>query len=87
MAVHLVSMVFSLTYHTLLSHRFGKRKTKVWMLKSFLEGEHNTHEGKMETKGGAESEGNSVQRLHHLGIHQMSRHQTQTLLWMPRSAC
>jgi hypothetical protein len=40
----------------------------------------------METKCGAEMEGKAIQRLPHLGIHPISSHQTQTLLWMPRSA-
>jgi hypothetical protein len=37
--------------------------------------------------GGAESEGKAIQRLPHLGIHSIYNHQTQTLLWMPKSAC
>jgi hypothetical protein len=41
----------------------------------------------METKCRAEAEGNGIQRLSHLGIHSIYRHQTQTLLWIPRSAC
>jgi hypothetical protein len=28
-----------------------------------------------------------IQRLSHLGIHPIYSHQTQTLLWMSRSAC
>jgi hypothetical protein len=43
--------------------------------------------GNMETKYGAETEGNAIQRLFHLGIHPIYSHQMQTLLWMPRSAC
>jgi hypothetical protein len=43
--------------------------------------------GNMETKCGAEMEGKAIQRLSHLGIHPIHRHQTQTLLWMPRSTC
>jgi hypothetical protein len=31
--------------------------------------------------------GKATQRLPHLGIHPICRHQTQTLLWMPRSTC
>jgi hypothetical protein len=38
-------------------------------------------------KCGAEIEGKAILRLSHLGIHRIHRHQTQTLLWMPRSAC
>jgi hypothetical protein len=41
----------------------------------------------METKCGAETEGKAIQRRHHLGIHPIYNHQTQTLLWMPRSSC
>jgi hypothetical protein len=41
----------------------------------------------METKCGAETEGKAIQRLPHLGIHPIYSHQTQILLWMPRSAC
>jgi hypothetical protein len=37
------------------------------------------------TKCGAETEGMTIQRLPHLGIHPIYSHQTQTLLWMPRS--
>jgi hypothetical protein len=43
--------------------------------------------GNMETKCGAKSEEKAIQRLPHLGIHPIYSHQTQTLLWMPRSAC
>jgi hypothetical protein len=41
----------------------------------------------METKWGAETEGKTIQRLPHLGIHPIYSHQNQTLLWMPTSAC
>jgi hypothetical protein len=40
-----------------------------------------------ETKYGEETEGKIIQRLPHLGIHPIYNHQTQKLLWMPRSAC
>ena len=43
--------------------------------------------GNMETKLVAESEGKAIQRLPHLESHSIYRHQTQTVLWMPRSAC
>jgi hypothetical protein len=36
---------------------------------------------------GAETEGKTIQRLPHLGVHPIYSHQTQTLFWMPRSAC
>ena len=40
-----------------------------------------------QTKCGAETEGMTIQRLPHLGIHPIYSHQTQTLLWRPKSAC
>ena len=42
--------------------------------------------GNTGTKSGTETEGKSIQRLPQLGIHPKCRHQTQILLWMPRSA-
>jgi hypothetical protein len=42
-------------------------------------------EGVKETKFEAEAEG--IQRLHHLGIHPINNHQTQTLLQMSTRAC
>jgi hypothetical protein len=47
----------------------------------------NTMEGVIETKVGAETEGMTIQRLPHLGIHPINNHQTQTLLQMPTRAC
>jgi hypothetical protein len=44
-------------------------------------------EGVSETKCGTETEGMTIQRLPHLGIHSLYSHQTQTLLWMPASTC
>jgi hypothetical protein len=38
-------------------------------------------------KYGTETEGKAIQRSPHLGIHPIRRHQTLTLLLMPRSAC
>jgi hypothetical protein len=38
--------------------------------------------GNMQTKCGAETEGKAIQRLPHLGIHHIYRHQTRTLLRM-----
>jgi hypothetical protein len=43
--------------------------------------------GVTETKCGAETEGMTIHRLSHLGIHPIYNHQTQTLLWMPTRAC
>jgi hypothetical protein len=42
--------------------------------------------GNTRTKYGAKTEGKAIQRLPHLRIHPIYSHQTQTLLWMPRSA-
>jgi hypothetical protein len=44
-------------------------------------------EGVTETKFGAETEGMTIQRLPHLGIHPIYNHQSQKLLQMPTSAC
>jgi hypothetical protein len=41
----------------------------------------------MEIKCRSETEGKTIQRLSHLGIHPIYSYQTQILLWMPRSAC
>jgi hypothetical protein len=38
-------------------------------------------------KSRAETKEMAIQRLPHLEIHPICRHQTQTLLLMPRSAC
>jgi len=43
--------------------------------------------GDTEIKCGAETEGKTIQRLPHLGIHPIDNHQAQTLLWMPTRAC
>jgi hypothetical protein len=43
-------------------------------------------EGVIETKFGTETEGMTIQRLPHLGIHPIYNHQTQTLSWMPARA-
>jgi hypothetical protein len=40
-------------------------------------------EGVTETKCRAETEGMTIQRLPHLGIHSINNYQNQTLLWMP----
>ena len=44
-------------------------------------------EGVTETKFGAETEGTTIQRLPHLGIHPTNNNQTQTLWQMPTRAC
>jgi hypothetical protein len=43
--------------------------------------------GVTETKFGAETEGMTIQKLPHLGVHPINNHQTQTLLQMPTRAC
>jgi hypothetical protein len=50
-------------------------------------GNKKTPGGNTETKCGVETEGKAIQRLPQLGTHPIYSHQTQTLLWMPRSAC
>jgi hypothetical protein len=40
-----------------------------------------------EIKFGAETEGMTSQKLHHLGIHNIISHQTQTLLHLPARFC
>jgi hypothetical protein len=44
-------------------------------------------EGITEAKFGAETEGMTMQRLPHLGIHPINNHQTQTLLRLPTRVC
>jgi hypothetical protein len=44
-------------------------------------------EGVTETKFRAETEGMTIQRLPHMGIHPINNHQTQTLLQMPARSC
>jgi hypothetical protein len=44
-------------------------------------------EGITETKFGDEMEGRTTQRLPHLGINPIYKHQTQTLLHMPARFC
>jgi len=64
-----------------------RRKTKMWMLQSFLEGENKVlMGGNTGTVNGAETEGKAIQRLPHLGIHPICSQQTQSLWLMPRSA-
>jgi hypothetical protein len=40
-----------------------------------------------ETKCEAETEGMTIQRLPHLGIHPINIQKNQTLLWMPARTC
>ena len=55
--------------------------------KSNLGGTKYSLEAVTEIKYGAETEGRTIQRLPHLEISPVYNHQTQTLLWMPTSAC
>jgi hypothetical protein len=66
-----------------------KKKEDQSMDTSFLLRRENKipMEGVTETNCGAETEGMTIQRLPHLGIHPIYNHQTQTLLWMPTRAC
>ena len=64
------------------------RKTKVWILHSFLEwGTKYSMEGVTDTKFGAEIERRTIQRLPYSGIQPIHNHQTQTLLHMPVRFC
>jgi hypothetical protein len=44
-------------------------------------------QGNSETKCGAEPEGMAIERVPHVNILPTYRYQTQTLLWMTKSAC
>jgi hypothetical protein len=46
-----------------------------------------TVEGVTETNFRAETEGMTIQKLPHLGIHPINNHQTQSLFQMPTIAC
>ena len=43
-------------------------------------------EGDAEKKCGADTEGKTIQRLPHLGMHPIYSYNAQALLWMPTSA-
>jgi hypothetical protein len=53
----------------------------------FRMGNKTPMEGVTETNSGAKTKGWTIQRLHHLGIHPIISHQTQTLLHMPVKFC
>jgi hypothetical protein len=72
------------TNHMILKKKEDQR---VDILNLLRRGNKIPMEGVRETKCGAETEGMMIQRLSHLGIHPIYSHQTQTLLWMSRSAC
>jgi hypothetical protein len=66
-----------------------RRKTKVWVLWSFLEGvkKYSGEEIYRETMCGVETEGKAIQRLPYLGWKSIPYNQKQTVLCMPTSAC
>jgi len=59
------------------------------MLQSFLKGGTKIFiGGDIETKFGAETKGMVIQNLPHLGSNPYTyNHQTQIIMWMPRSTC
>jgi hypothetical protein len=72
-------------YNSQTTGNSRRRKTKVCIL--LRTGNKIPMEGITETKCGVETEEMTTQRLTHLGIHPIYNHQTQTLLWIPASAC
>jgi len=68
--------------------KLKKKDDQVQMLQSFLEGRTKIFTGEnTETKFGADNEGKTIQRLPHLSIQPIYRHQTQKILLMSGSAC
>jgi hypothetical protein len=68
--------------------KLKKKKDQSVDISIFLRrGNKIPREGVTETKFGAETEGMTIQKLPHLGIHPINNHQTQTLLQMPTRAC
>jgi hypothetical protein len=59
----------------------------VWVLRSFLEGEQNTHRSKYGDKVLSRVWRKGYPETAHLAIHPIYSYQTQTLLWMPKNAC
>ena len=66
--------------------KLKKEDQRVDTLALLTRGNKIPMEGVTETRCGAETEGMTVQRLPHLGIHLIYPHQTQALLWMSTSA-
>jgi len=64
-----------------------RKKTKMWMVQSFLEERTKYSHGEIQGQSGEGTKEKVIQRLPHLGIHPICSHQTQSLLLMPRSAC
>jgi hypothetical protein len=73
----------------LSKHMKLKKKENQRMDSSFLlrMGNKISMEGVTETKFSAETEGRTIQRLPHLGIHPINNHQIHTLLHMPARFC
>jgi hypothetical protein len=67
--------------------KFKKKEDQSMNVSVLRRGNKNLTGGNTEAKCGAETEGKVIQRLPHLVIHPIFRNQTQTLLWMPRTAC
>ena len=68
--------------------KLKKKEDQSVDIQSFLEGGSKIPmEGEIETMCGAETKEKVIQRLPHLGIYPIYSNQTQTLFWMPRSAC
>jgi hypothetical protein len=60
---------------------------KIFDPEMFLsKGSAGTKKKKKKKKKETETEEKAIQRLPHLGIHSICKHQTQTLLLMPRSS-
>jgi hypothetical protein len=66
-----------------------KKMGDQWVDTSFLlrMGNKIPMEGVTETKFGAETEGRTIQRLPHPGIHPINNHQTQTIFHMAARFC
>ena len=83
--------IYTMEYYSAIKNKDFMKFTGKWMdleniiLSEVNQSQKNTH-GNIGTKSGTETEGKATQRLPHLGIHPTCRHQTQTLLWMSRSA-
>ena len=68
--------------------KLKNKEDQAWILHSFLErGSKYPWEEIQSIYFGVESEGEAIQWLSHLGMHSIYSYQTQTLLWMPTSAC
>jgi hypothetical protein len=64
-----------------------KKDQSVDILVLLIMGNKIPTKGGTETKFGAKTEGKTIQRLPHPGIHPIYNHQTQNLLHMPARFC